>query len=131
MYPRLEKINMKNLLTEKNFMWLAIIACAILSFAKPFNKGRQSERKRMTPNQSHWDKQERDMKTERQKRMKQRGNRNLSPEQRKAAKELGALSEGGMMEFYRSQETNEHTEANQAKFGAHDFFLGQDSKLWE
>ena len=119
---------MKKLLTEKNLMWVAIIALAILSFTKPFNKGRQSERKRMTPNQSHWDQQERGMKIERQKRMKQRGNRNLSPEQRKAAKELSELSEEGMMQFYRSQESDEHTRANEALFGSHDFFLGQDSK---
>ena len=122
---------MKNLMTEKNFMWLAIIACTVLSFTKPFNKGRQSERKRMTPNQSHWDQKERGMKIERQKRMKQRGNRNLSPEQRKAAKELSELSEPDMMEFYRSQESNEHMKANEPRFGAHDFFLGQDAKLWD
>ena len=122
---------MKNLLTEKNFMWVAIIALAILSFTKPFNKGRQSERKRMTPNQSHWDQEERGMQIERKKRMKQRGNRNLSPEQRKAAKELSELSEPDMMEFYRSQESNEHTQANNPQFGSHDFFLGQDAKLWD
>jgi len=71
------------------------------------------------------------MKIERQKRMKQRGNRNLSHEQRKAAKELSELSEPDMMEFYRSQESNEHTKANEPRFGAHDFFLGQDAKLWD
>ena len=71
------------------------------------------------------------MQIERQKRMKQRGNRNLSPEQRKAAKELSDLSEPDMMEFYRSQESDEHTKANEALFGSHDFFLGQDAKLWE
>ena len=122
---------MKNLMTEKNLMWLAIIACTVLSLTRAFDKGRQGERKRMTPNQSHWDQEERGMKIERQKRMKQRGNRNLSPEQRKAAKELSELSEPDMMEFYRSQESDEHTRANEAQFGAHDFFLGQDAKLWD
>ena len=118
---------MKNLMTEKNFMWLAIIACAVLSLTRAFDKGRQSERKRMTPNQSHWDQKERGMKIERQKRMKQRGN----PKQRKAAKELSELSEPDMMEFYRSQESNEHMKANEPRLGAHDFFLGQDAKLWD
>ena len=56
-------------------------------------------------NQQHWDKEELEMKTKRQERMKQRGNKNLTPKQRKAAKELSELSEEGMMEFYRSQES--------------------------
>jgi len=106
---------MKNLLTEKNFMWLAIIACAVLSLTRAFQKGRESERKRMTPNQSHWDQEERNMQIERRERMKKRGN----PKQ------------PSLMEFYRSQESNEHGEANEPRFGAHDFFLGQDAKLWD
>tara|TARA_R110002051_G_scaffold10861_1_gene40450 strand:+ start:562 stop:930 length:369 start_codon:yes stop_codon:yes gene_type:complete len=122
---------MKKLLTEKNFMWLAIIACAVLSLTRAFHKGRQVERRRMTPNQSHWNEEERGMQIERRERMKQRGNKNLTPKQRKAAKELSELSEEGMMEFYRSQESDEHTKANEARFGAHDFFLGRDAKLWE
>ena len=60
--------------------------------------------------------------------MKQRGNKNLTPKQRKAAKELSELSEEGMMQFYRSQESDEHTRANEARFGAHDFFLGKNGK---
>lgn len=122
---------MKKLLTEKNFMWLAIIACTVLSLTRAFHKGSQGGRKRMTPNQSHWDQEERGMQIERRERMKKRGNRNLSPEQRKAAKELSELSEPDMMEFYRSQESDEHTQANEALFGSHDFFLGQDAKLWD
>ena len=106
-------------------------ALAGLRLTQAFGKRRQDGRKSKTPNQSHWDQEERNMKIERQKRMKQRGNRNLSPEQRKAAKELSELSEPDMMEFYRYQESNEHTEANQAKFGAHDFFLGKDKELWD
>ena len=106
---------MKNLLTEKNFMWLAIIACAVLSLTRAFQKGRESERKRMTPNQSHWDQEERGMQIERRERMKKRGN----PKQ------------PSLMEFYRSQESNEHGEANEPRLGAHDFFLGQDAKLWD
>lgn len=115
---------MKKYITEKNFMWLAIIACAVLSLTKAFHKGRQVERKRMAPIQKHWDQEERGMKIERQKRMKQRGN----SKQNKAAKGLG---ESPMMQFYRSQESNEHTEANQPKFGSHDFFLGKDKELWD
>jgi len=123
---------MKKLLTEKNFMWLAIIACAVLSVTKAFHKGSQGGRKRMTPTQSHWNEEERGMQIERRERMKQRGNKNLSPKQRKAAKELSELSEEGMMEFYRSQESNEHTKANNdPRLGSHDFFLGQEGKLWE
>tara|TARA_R110000824_G_scaffold343111_2_gene529685 strand:- start:427 stop:801 length:375 start_codon:yes stop_codon:yes gene_type:complete len=119
---------MKNLLTEKNFMWLAIIACAVLSLTKAFHKGRQVERKRMAPIQKHWDQEERGMQIERRERMKQRGNKNLTPKQRKAAKELSELSEEGMMQFYRAQESDEHTRANEARFGAHDFFLGKNGK---
>jgi hypothetical protein len=59
--------------------------------------------------------------------MKQRGN----PKQRKAAKELSELGEPDMMQFYRLQESNEHMKANEPQFGAHDFFLGQDAKLWD
>jgi hypothetical protein len=118
---------MKELLTEKNLMWVAIIALAILSFVNPFHEGRKSECKRMTPNQSHWDQQERGMQIERRERMKKRGN----PKQRKAATGMLDLGEPDMMEFYRSQESNEHMKANEPRFGAHDFFLGQDAKLWE
>lgn len=118
---------MKNLMTEKNFMWLAIIACTVLSLTRAFDKGRQSERKRMTPNQSHWDQEERGMQIERRERMKKRGNL----KQGKAARGMLDRGEPDMMEFYRSQESDEHTRANEARLYGHDFFLGQDAKLWD